>query len=292
MRRYRHRHRIGASGETELARIELHAAGGVAHDDGATGHVDVKAVGRRCATRGGDAAAIVLAQQRAEMGAANTDGGGLGLEADLFPVALADQAGDRAQATLEHAEDDVVTLRLAGFVGVVLDLEPGAGAHHHFAAVGELDPGIGFGLGGDRVAFGDVRLDREQLARTVRALGRQGAGQVRDLAGGGCQSSRGAEHAGRDHPQRRAGEPHSARRSTRRTGRLFSVLAFHLSFHPWIDLTSCPCPSCPCRPCPIPRRTSPCRLRWSGRSAASSGQQPERRPRLAAGLPAICTGTG
>ena len=83
--------------EGELAELEDLLASRIAQDDGTVGDIDMEAIGKRLPGHGGNCAWNVLAKQLTVVGAANADGGRGGLVGDLVPVALADEAGDRAQ---------------------------------------------------------------------------------------------------------------------------------------------------------------------------------------------------
>ena len=116
------------------------------------------------------------------MSAADADGGSGGGKAHLVAVAFADQSGDRTQAALHHVQDDIVSLRLVFGEAVGRHFQLRARAHHYFAAIDELDPRIGFGLGCQHIALLHFGLDREHFGR-LAPLHRENPGKVGDLAG-------------------------------------------------------------------------------------------------------------
>jgi hypothetical protein len=118
-----------------------------------------------------------------EGGAANADGGARRLHRELFLVALAQQAGHRAQAALDQAEGGVVAVRLAGVVAEVVDLEGGRRLQRDFAVVDEFHHGVGVLLGHQRIAALDFRTHRQDAHGAVGLLGQQRAAQLDDGAG-------------------------------------------------------------------------------------------------------------
>src|SRR5258707_14853295 len=96
-------------------------------------------------------AAIVLAEQRAEVGATYSDSARWRLEADSVMVALSDQAGYRAQAAVDQADSDIVLLRMIRVVHVAFNDDLRKWAHDHLTVIDKFHTGV-------RIRFGDQRV--------------------------------------------------------------------------------------------------------------------------------------
>ncbi len=164
---------------------------------------------RRRVARGEFLRAVVFADARDVVGAAHADGrGGRTQLVRVAVAAAADESGDAAQAALEQAEHDAVLLRRGHVERVVVDAHLAVRAHGEFAAVGEAQPRVAVGLGGDDVACAQVGALRQQPRRSLDTL-------HGDRAGNGGGGRRGLAPCRRRHGERGNGENDERRESAR-----------------------------------------------------------------------------
>jgi hypothetical protein len=128
-------------------------------------------------------AAVARAQAGVEVGAADADGGRLGLDARGVGGALGDQAGDGAEAAAHHLHQHAVAVRGFRFELVLLQHELGVRPDRHAGAVGQPDDrGAAVG-GGQAVAFLQGQAAAQRAGGFAGALGEADAAGELDFTG-------------------------------------------------------------------------------------------------------------